>query len=67
MEDYEDDAFTWAPTIIEAVSDDEKASGMTARVWNAEDDFRGPPTQPLSTWEEYTQTLLLTNELSFVD
>ena len=57
-DDYEDDAFAWAPTITQV--------GTTA-AWSARDDFRGPGSKPLSAWEEYAHALLLTNELVFVD
>ena len=67
LDDYEDDAFGWAPTITEALTAEQKAAKMTARVWSAADDFHGPAVEPVSAWEEYAQTLLLTNELSFVD
>jgi hypothetical protein len=38
--------------------------------WNAESDFRGPPSAepaPLNAWEKFAQVLLLSNELAFAD
>ena len=56
LNDYEADAFTWAPEIrTEELS------------WSAKEDFAGPPAKPLTAWERLAQTLLLTNELAFVD
>ncbi|MBI1355809.1 MAG: DUF1553 domain-containing protein [Acidobacteria bacterium] len=65
--DYEDDAFSWAPVLRRSLSAEEKKAGMAAGAWNARDDFRGPRPAALSPWEEYAQTLLLTNELIFLD
>jgi len=67
LDDYEDDAFSWAPTIAVALSNEQQEAGMAAQSWDAPEDFRGPSAQPVSAWEEYAQTLLLTNELAFVD
>jgi hypothetical protein len=53
--------FTWAP-VVKAV--DGKGE------WNAKKDFAGPPApppEPLTAWEKYSQVLLLSNELIFVD
>ncbi len=67
MDDYEDDAFTWAPSVTQALTAEEKEAGVSALSWRADKDFRGPAPQPLSAWQELAQALLLTNELSFVD
>jgi len=56
LDDYEADAFTWAPEIR-----------MAEQAWSAREDFAGPATRPLTAWERLAQTLLLTNELAFVD
>ena len=56
LDDYEADAFTWAP---EVTAGDE--------TWSAKEDFAGPAPRPLTAWERLAQTLLLTNELAFVD
>lgn len=59
-DDYEEDRFSWAPSI--EMSDDQ-----TPRRWDARSDFAGPEVEPLTDWEEYIQVLLLTNEFVFVD
>ena len=54
--DPENDGFNWAPVIK-----------CGDQVWNAKDDFSGPPAQPLKVWERYAQVLFETNEFAFVD
>jgi hypothetical protein len=61
-DDYESDEFSWAPTIEEIVDEDGES-----RSWRAADDFRGPQPQPLTSWEQYAQALISTNEFAFVD
>ena len=41
--------------------------GQPARIWNSEQDFRETPTPRLDPWAQLAQTLLLTNEFSFID
>jgi len=41
--------------------------GQAARIWNSERDFRETPTSRLDPWAQLAQTLLLTNEFSFID
>jgi hypothetical protein len=53
------DEFSWAPVI--------KVDKQGGPEWNAAAQFGGPPPQPLTQWEKYAQTLLLTNEFVFVD
>ena len=65
--DYEADNFTWAPVIEETLTAEQKKSGMAARRWSAEDDFRLPAEKPLDALEQYAQVLLMTNEFAFVD
>jgi hypothetical protein len=61
------DSFYWAPMIQYAST---KATRDEPKTWDAKADFSGPvkpkPT-PLSPWQKYAQTLLLANELVFVD
>jgi hypothetical protein len=52
------DQFLWTPTITEAGS---------GEAWDAQKEFAGPYTPPLTPWEQLAQTLLLTNEFLFVD
>jgi hypothetical protein len=61
------DSFYWAPVIKYAVT---KATRDEPEVWDAKSDFSGPAKpkpSPLSPWQKYAQTLLLANELVFVD
>jgi len=44
-----------------------KQIGGADMEWNAEKEFRGPPTPPLGALEMLSQVLLLTNEAMFVD
>jgi hypothetical protein len=65
-DDSDGDAFAWAPYIrlIEPQADERPSE------WKADDGFRGPPApppEPLTSWEEYAQVLLLSNEFAFVD
>jgi hypothetical protein len=64
--DSQADAFAWAPHVrlVEPRSDEGPSE------WKADDGFRGPPAlppEPLTSWEEYAQVLLLSNEFAFVD
>ncbi len=52
------DEFSWAPVV---------KLEKPAQEWSAAAQFGGPPPQPLTQWEKYAQTLLLTNEFVFVD
>jgi hypothetical protein len=36
-------------------------------LWNAANDFSGPPPRRLNPWEELAQALLVSNEFVFVD
>jgi len=64
------DSFTWAPEI--AYTAMEKSSGLelTDLKWEAKANFSGPqPAKkpPLTTWEQFAQILLMSNEMAFVD
>ncbi|MFN7680937.1 MAG: DUF1553 domain-containing protein, partial [Planctomyces sp.] len=41
--------------------------GQPVRIWNSEQDFREAPTPRQDPWAQLAQTLLLTNEFSFID
>lgn len=41
--------------------------GQPARIWNSELDFREAPAPRQDPWAQLAQTLLLTNEFSFID
>jgi hypothetical protein len=41
--------------------------GQPARIWNSEQDFREAPSPRQDPWAQLAQTLLLTNEFSFID
>ncbi len=58
------DSFLWDPAVrwIEP-----EASPGEPTVWNAHDDFQGPPPAPLTPLEAYAQVLLMTNEFMYVD
>ena len=57
LDDYESDDFTWAPVL-------EAKHGSR---WSAAEDFHGPHPQPLSSWEQLAQVILLSNEFAFLD
>ncbi|MDZ4367283.1 MAG: DUF1553 domain-containing protein, partial [Afipia sp.] len=59
------DQFLWSPKIATAVS--AGAGGGDAQSWDAQKDFVGPTSAPLSLWQQLAQTLMLTNEFVFVD
>ncbi len=53
------DSFDWAP-VIRALDGD-------GALWNAHDNFAGPPAPQLDPWEKFAQVLLVSNEFVFVD
>lgn len=62
------DSFDWAPQIRFVTR--EGAPAPKTREWSAKKDFQDAARQqhrPLDDWEKYAQTLLLANELVFVD
>ena len=68
------DFFSWAPVVKitgmkEAMAPDPKTGSMVMNEWKAADDFAPPSSKPkpLNVWEKYAQTLLLTNEMTYVD
>ena len=66
-DDYESDQFWWAPRLEEVLAATQREAGMVPRVWNSEDEFPQPLEQPLNAFEQYAQTLLMTNEFAFRD
>jgi hypothetical protein len=65
------DSFAWAP-VLRANRPDGPATAALSQTleWNAATDFETTtPTRhkPLTRWEQYIQTLFMTNEFSFVD
>jgi hypothetical protein len=62
------DEFAWAPVIrLEKPAAATQPAAPPGQEWSAAAQFGGPPPRPLSQWEKYAQTLLLTNEFVFVD
>ena len=57
------DSFQWAVN-VQVV---ETSTPDSARNWNSRDQFHGPAPDPLSRWQQYAQTLILTNEFLFLD
>lgn len=62
--DQSSNEFLWAPIIkrVGNVADEVE--------WNAQKDFSGPPAPPpvaLTAWENFAQSLLLSNEFVFID
>ncbi len=64
--DNNSDSFTWNP-VITTKADPKDLSATTE--WNNREDFIGPKEthKPLNAWEKYAQTLLMSNELVFID
>lgn len=60
------DSFTWNP-VISTQADPKNLAAITE--WNNREDFSGPKEtpKPLNAWEKYAQTLLMSNELVFID
>ena len=60
------DQFLWSPEVAL-----ESGAGSVAAAprdtWNAQADFRGPPSVFLNRWGQLTQVLMLSNEFMFVD
>jgi hypothetical protein len=65
------DAFTWAPVLRALPAHGATTAALRApQEWNAAADFDAPSggrKPALTQWERYIQTLLMTNEFSFVD
>jgi hypothetical protein len=59
------DQFSWSPKIAAVVSAGTGGGGTQS--WDAQKDFIGPAPAPLSLWQQLAQTLMLTNELVFLD
>ncbi len=59
------DQFVWSPKIFIVASGG--SGGDDAPSWDAQKDFAGPNSAPLSLWQQLAQTLMLTNEFVFVD
>ena len=60
------DQFLWSPEVI-LESDAGAGTPAAKSVWNAQADFRGPPSAFLDRWGQLAQVLMLTNEFMFVD
>jgi len=63
--DQNHDSFEWSPIIRLVSNAGDTTSGM--HVWNARNDFAGPPPPELTHWEQLAQILLISNEFVFVD
>ena len=64
------DEFFWAPVITMANPNSKStlnAAAGDAQKWSAQQQFTGPPATPTMLWEQYAQTLLLTNEFVVLD
>jgi hypothetical protein len=57
------DSFQWTVN-LRAV---ETSSPKDTRTWNSREQFHGPLPRPLTRWQQYAQTLMLTNEFLFLD
>jgi len=57
------DSFQWVVDL--RVS--ETSSPDTTRRWNSREQFHSPLPRPLTRWQQYAQTLMLTNEFLFLD
>ena len=57
------DSFRWSVDlrVLETSSPD------TTRRWNSREQFHGPLPRPVTRWQQYAQTLMLTNEFLFLD
>jgi len=57
------DTFEWKVTVQFTRTSNRNLS----RAWDSRQDFHGPLPEPLTRWQQYAQTLLLTNEFLFLD
>ena len=64
-QDYESDAFSWAPVVEELGEPSPSGPDGQLRVWSAKDGFPEPRESSLSPLQQYAQTLLMTNEFAF--
>jgi hypothetical protein len=56
----------WSPEVV--LASNARADIVTPeKTWNAQTDFRGPPTAMLNRWGQLAQVLMLSNEFMFVD
>ena len=72
LENPQQDNFTWNPKVsikTEIAQAMQKKGAMMITSWTASDEFEGASykPKPLNAWEKYTQILLLSNEVSYVD
>ena len=76
LKDDTEDAFSWDPILTLTSSPAVNRTGQAGKFreagvrWSSVADFNGPPEEairPLTPLEKYAQTLLLSNELAFVD
>jgi hypothetical protein len=57
------DSFEWMVSLRAISTSDPDRN----REWNSRQGFHGPLLKPLTRWQQYAQTLLLTNEFLFLD
>ena len=73
LKNAQQDNFTWNPkvSIKKEIAEtmEQKVGSLMVTSWTASDEFEGATrkVKPLNPWEKYTQVLLLSNELSYVD
>ena len=60
------DQFLWSPKVM-LHSNTGLGTATSENAWNAEFEFRGPPSQLLNRWGQLAQVLMLANEFMFVD
>ena len=60
------DQFIWAPVISTAATSG-AGGGDVAPSWDAQKDFPRPTIAFLNLWQQLAQTLMLTNEFTFID
>ena len=63
------DSFAWTVSLKGYSSGLKTVGNESTLVWSSQADFGGvvPPSSVMSSWERYTQALLMTNEFCFVD
>jgi len=61
------DQFLWAPKLSPTLAAKGAVEAAVPELWDAEKDFSALPISNLTTWEQFAQALMLSNEFMFVD
>jgi hypothetical protein len=58
------DSYLWDPVVRDL---NPASNALRVHLWKNFSDFHGPETVPFTSWEAYTQALMLSNEFLYID